>query len=374
MRVANSACGVAVAALLACTPGSEPVGGTGGAQEGGTSTGSNEKGPTTGDAVSSATVPTVTGEGASGTTPGGLDLGGGADDSTGSSGGESDEGSGSAGQNCGDGEIDPETLELCDHDLDEFSSDEMPKWVECRDCVPAGDILFVLAQPAALGPAGIEGADEQCRAEAADFSLMRSDECVALLLDESVEPEARFAPFLTSDDPLVRPNGEIIASSLQALAEAAPAGKDLRGLKEPLGDSNPWVWTGFRFDDKGFQVGANCVGWSSNNDADKGVLGQFRLGGKDAEWTAGKMFDDGRGVGAGRSVVPRRGRVSGGGDRVGAGRGGDDVFGGRSADSGAADARPGAHGMGADGERGGVERGVLSRPRSEGTAAILTDV
>lgn len=288
MRVLGAAWGVAAAALLACTPGSEPAGGTSGAP-GGTSTGPGQKEPTTGGAVSSATAPTVTGDGDSGENPGGLDLGGEADDSTTSSGGGADEGAGSAGQNCGDGEIDPDTLELCDHDLDALSSDETPKWVDCRDCAPAGDILFVLAEPAVLG-AGVEGADEQCRAEAADFPRMRADECVALLLDGSVDPEARFAPFLTSVVPLVRPNGEIIASSLQALAGVAPAGGDLRGLKGPLAGSNPWVWTGFHYDDKGFQVGANCVGWSSNSYEDKGIVGQFRLGAKDPEWTVGKMF------------------------------------------------------------------------------------
>lgn len=290
MRGLDVASVFSAAAVLACTPTNEPVGGTGGAWGGSTSTDPDEKDPTTGGAVSSATVSTTAGDGESGAGPGGPDLGGETEESTGSSGGESDEGSGSAGQNCGDGEIDPNTLELCDHDLDELSSEEMPRWVECRDCVPAGDILFVLSQSAVLG-GGLEGADEQCRAEAADFSLMRSDECVALLLDKSVDPEVRFAPFLTSDAPLVRPNGEIIASNLQALASAAPAGKDLRGLKEPLGDPEPWVWTGFSFDGNGFQAGADCVAWSSESYPDKGILGLFRLGMKDPEWTVGKMFD-----------------------------------------------------------------------------------
>lgn len=293
MRILGVTCGVAAAALLACAPGSEPVGGSGGAQGGGTSTGPDEKEPTTGGAVSSATAPTATGDGEFGTTLGSFDLGGGTDDTTGSSGGESDEGSGSAGQNCGDGEIDPDTLELCDHDLNELPSEEMPRWVECRDCVPAGDILFVLAEPVVFGATGIGGADELCRAEAAGFSLTRADKCVALLLNESVDPSSRFEMFLASDHPLVRPNGEIIASNLLALDEAPPAGQDLRGLKEPLGDSDPWVWTGFRFENKSFQLHSDCAGWTSNSMTDKGLVGRFRLGPKDPEWTVGKMFDNG---------------------------------------------------------------------------------
>lgn len=293
MKKPGTAGGIVAVVLFACTPGGEPVGGTGGAQGGSTSTGPGEKDPTTGGAVSSATVPTVTGDGESGETPGGLDLGGGADDSTGSSGGESDEGSGSAGQNCGDGKIDPDTLELCDHDLDGLPSEEMPEWVECRDCVPAGDILFVLAQPVVFGPAGLAGADEECRAEASGFSLMRSDECVALLLDESADPLARFGDFLMSDDPLVRPNGEIIVQNLSMLDDVPPMGKELRGLKEPLGDLDPWVWTGFRFNDNSFQVIADCSDWTSNSLADKGLVGRFRLGAKDPEWTVGKLFDSG---------------------------------------------------------------------------------
>lgn len=289
--------------LLACTPTVEPIGASAGMLEGATSTGAKDPTtPTTGGAAMTDTTVTDSmvsdsSPGSSGTDAGGLDLGGGWG-TTGDmvdSEGDTSEGSGSGGQNCGDGVIEPATLELCDHELDEPPSEEMPHRAECRGCIPAGDILFVLEEPVMFGVgmpplSGIAYADELCRAEAEGFVLSRSDECVALLLDGSMASAARLVPFMVSKRPLVRPDGMIIAAGLPGLSDGVPQVDEFHGLAGPIAlEAKPWVWTGFSFENGKFTPGDDCLDWTTALWSSKGIAGRFRPGMK--EWTLGLMFN-----------------------------------------------------------------------------------
>lgn len=289
MRVSGG--GLALAGALACTPTEALTSGTGGAQ--GSDTTAPEEAPMAGTGATGGPSAASTGAGVTGSDPGGLDLGDGGGSEGTSSGGGATEGSGSGGENCGDGIVDAAAFELCDHAVS--APDEIETWVACVGCRPAADILFVLKEPVTIGQGpsqlhGVDGADALCRAEAESAMLPRAGECVAWLLDGTEGSKLRLEPFM--EDPLARPDGALIATSLNALAVDAPQVEALHGLLGPItDDASPWVWIGFSFSTEGHEFGEDCEGWTSSMGDDLGVAGQYRP--KNDQWSPGKVFNFG---------------------------------------------------------------------------------
>ncbi len=162
------------------------------------------------------------------------------------------------GPHCGDGVLDPE--EECDGDGPDGGGMIEGADVPCRPgCAWDGRLVF-LSSATYLGDlGGLSGADLKCRLLAKAQNFHAADRFKAWLSDADDSPLTRFS---FGPEPLVLPNGLLVADDLAALISDGP-GDGIRVTE--TGDTllKAYVWTNTAFTGERFSASDHCAAWTS---------------------------------------------------------------------------------------------------------------
>lgn len=164
------------------------------------------------------------------------------------------------GPSCGDGVLDPE--EECDGDGPDGGGPIEGADVPCEPgCVWHGRLVFLSSATYDGDLGGLTGADLKCRLLATAQHFHAADSFKAWLSDGEASPLTRFS---FGPDPLVLPNGLLVADDLAALISDGP-GDGIRVTETRDALLKAYVWTNTAFTGERFSAIDHCTGWTSSS-------------------------------------------------------------------------------------------------------------
>ncbi len=171
------------------------------------------------------------------------------------------------GPRCGDGIVQPNGGEECDHGEANGSGMARAEGVSCSDGCRFEAKLVFLSSQTFTGQLG--GADQRCAKAAAAAALDNHNKFRAWLSSPTSTPATTFTPHT---QPLVLRNGRRVADNLAQLFETGPitgithteTGQDLL---------HRYVWTGTGPDGNLANPPAHCNGWTTQADTSTGQIG-----------------------------------------------------------------------------------------------------
>lgn len=162
------------------------------------------------------------------------------------------------GPHCGDNHLDPE--EECDGGSPDGGGPIDGADVPCRPgCAWDGRLAFVSSTKYDGNLGGLTGADLKCRLLAEAQHFHAANRFKAWLSDAEATPLTRFS---FGPNPLVLPNGLLVAADLAALIDDGP-GDGIRVTETGETLLKAYIWTNTAFTGDRFSASDHCAAWTS---------------------------------------------------------------------------------------------------------------